>query len=167
MSAVLLTGPSPNSIGAETALSLAHGSPSNLILTGRSHQKLAPLMQTITTISPNTRVLFVSLDLSSQKSVRSAVSEIKKLAEKIDILIHSAGIMVTPFEKIGGWGKTGEEGVEGQFATNYLGSFLLVNLLLPEILKGYEGRGGKVVLVSSSAHRMGGVRFGDVNFAVS
>jgi NAD(P)-dependent dehydrogenase (short-subunit alcohol dehydrogenase family) len=71
--------------------------------------------------------------------------------------------MVTPFEKIGGWGKDGDEGVESQFATNYLGSFLLVNLLLPEILK--DG-GGRVVLVSSSAHRMGGVRFGDVNFKV-
>jgi NAD(P)-dependent dehydrogenase (short-subunit alcohol dehydrogenase family) len=71
--------------------------------------------------------------------------------------------MVTPFEKIGGWGKDGNEGVESQFATNYLGSFLLVHLLLPEILK--DG-GGRVVLVSSSAHRMGGVRFGDVNFKV-
>jgi NAD(P)-dependent dehydrogenase (short-subunit alcohol dehydrogenase family) len=71
--------------------------------------------------------------------------------------------MVTPFEKIGGWGKEGKEGVESQFATNYLGSFLLVNLLLPEILK--DG-GGKAVLVSSSAHRMGGVRFMDVNFKV-
>ena len=71
--------------------------------------------------------------------------------------------MVSPFEKIGVWGKDGNEGVESQFATNYLGSFLLVNLLLPEILK--DG-GGRVVLVSSSAHGMGGVRFGDVNFKV-
>lgn len=90
--------------------------------------------------------------------------------KKIDILIHSAGIMVTPFEKIGDWGKDGEEGVESQFATNYLGAFLMVNLLLPQILRGggngNEREGGSVVLVSSSAHSMGGVRFGDVNFAV-
>jgi NAD(P)-dependent dehydrogenase (short-subunit alcohol dehydrogenase family) len=115
-------------------------------------------------------VHFISLDLSSQKSVRDAVSAIQKLVEKIDILIHSAGIMVTPFEKIRGWGKNGEEGVESQFATNYLGAFLMVNLLLPQILRGggngNEGEEGTVVLLSSSAHRMGGVRFGDVNFAV-
>ena len=74
--------------------------------------------------------------------------------------------MVTPYEKIPGWGNDGKGEVEGQFATNYLGSFLLVNLLIPEILKGYEGKGGRVVLLSSSAHRMGGVRFEDINFKV-
>ena len=84
---------------------------------------------------------------------------------KIDILVHCAGIMVTPYERIEGWGG---KGVEGQFATNYLGGWLLVNLLLPRVLrKGVDGKeGGRVVLVSSSAHAMGGVRFGDVGFEV-
>jgi NAD(P)-dependent dehydrogenase (short-subunit alcohol dehydrogenase family) len=154
---VLITGPSEGSIGAETALSLAAASPSTLILTGRSPSKINPVINTINSISPTTTVHFVSLDLSSQNSVRKAANEIEGLVEKIDILIHSAGIMVTPFEK-------SEDGVEGQFATNYLGGFLLVGLLMGRILK--EG-GGRVVLLSSSAHRMGGVRFGDVNFEVS
>lgn len=104
----------------------------------------------------------MSLDLSSQASVRAAVEEIKNLVPKIDILIHSAGIMVTPYEKISGWGKGGE-GVEGQFATNYLGAWLCVNLLIKD---GVIGDGSRVVLTSSSAHRMGGVRLEDVNFSV-
>ncbi|KAE9377298.1 NAD(P)-binding protein [Stipitochalara longipes BDJ] len=163
---VLLTGPSPNSIGAETALSLARASPAILILTGRSKAKLEPLISSIASISPSTVVHFVPVDLSSQSSVRKCVEDVKNLLKggAIDILVHSAGIMVTPFEKIHGWGRDGQEGVEGQFATNYLGAFLMVNLLIPDILRGGEGKGGRVVLVSSSAHRMGGVRFGDVNF---
>ena len=88
---------------------------------------------------------------------------------KIDILVHCAGIMVTPYERVDGWG-SGKEGetVEGQFATNYLGGWLLVNLLMPRVLrKEGDGReGGRVVLVSSSAHAMGGVRFEDVGFEV-
>jgi NAD(P)-dependent dehydrogenase (short-subunit alcohol dehydrogenase family) len=166
---VLVTGPSPNSIGAETAVTLASGRPSILILTGRSKAKLEPLITSIHSISPSTAVHFVPLDLSNQKSVRKCVEEVKGIVKErgIDILVHSAGIMVTPYEKIPGWGKDGKGEVEGQFATNYLGSFLLVNLLIPEILKGYEGKGGRVVLLSSSAHRMGGVRFEDINFMVS
>jgi NAD(P)-dependent dehydrogenase (short-subunit alcohol dehydrogenase family) len=165
---VLLTGPSPNSIGAETALSFTHGSPSILILTGRAKAKLEPLISVITSISPSTAVHFVPLDLSSQESVRNGVEEVKALlnGRKIDILIHSAGIMATPYQKIPGWGENGQTEVEGQFATNYVGSFLLVNLLIPEILRGYENQGGRVVLLSSSAHRMGGIRFEDMNFMV-
>jgi NAD(P)-dependent dehydrogenase (short-subunit alcohol dehydrogenase family) len=165
---VLVTGPSPNSIGAETAVTLASGRPSILILTGRSKAKLEPLITSIHSISPSTAVHFVPLDLSNQKSVRKCVEEVKGVVKErgIDILVHSAGIIVTPYEKIPGWGKDGKGEVEGQFATNYLGSFLLVNLLIPEILKGYEGKGGRVVLLSSSAHRMGGVRFEDINFKV-
>jgi len=97
--------------------------------------------------------------------VRACVDEVKKVLDGkgVDILIHSAGIMVTPYETLGGWGEDGKEEVESQFATNYLGSFLLVNLLMPEILAVK----GRVVLLSSSAHRMSGVRFEDINFHVS
>jgi len=108
------------------------------------------------------------MDLSSQSSVKRGVEEVKGLVEKIDVLIHCAGIMVTPFEMMGDWGVgagagTGS-GVESQFATNFLGGWELVRGVMGLVLKG--GNGGRVVLVSSSAHGMGGVRFGDVNFEV-
>ena len=56
------------------------------------------------------------------------------------------------------------DGIELQFATNYVGHFLLTNLLIEKILKA--GPGGRVVNVSSSAHRSGVIRFDDVNFEV-
>lgn len=65
--------------------------------------------------------------------------------------------MVCPYAK-------SVDGIETQFATNYVGHFLLTNLLIGKILKA---EGARVVNVSSSAHRSGVVRFDDVNFEVS
>jgi NAD(P)-dependent dehydrogenase (short-subunit alcohol dehydrogenase family) len=49
------------------------------------------------------------------------------------------------------------DGNELQFATNHLGHFALTNLLLPSILD-------RVVTVSSTAHRMGRIDLGDLNW---
>lgn len=65
--------------------------------------------------------------------------------------------MVCPYAK-------SVDGVELQFATNYLGHFLLTNLLIGKVLEA--GPGARVVNVSSSAHRSGVIRFDDVNFEV-
>jgi NAD(P)-dependent dehydrogenase (short-subunit alcohol dehydrogenase family) len=108
--------------------------------------------------NPSVSVKFVSLDLSSQASVRAAATTINSLVEKIDILINNGAIMVCPYS-------TSVDGIELQFATNYLGHFLLTNLLIEKVLKA--GPGARVVNVSSSAHRSGVIRFDDVNFEVS
>lgn len=55
-----------------------------------------------------------------------------------------------------------EDGIESQFATNHVGHFLLVNLLKGKL----RARGSRVVVVGSSAHASGEVRFGDCNFEV-
>jgi NAD(P)-dependent dehydrogenase (short-subunit alcohol dehydrogenase family) len=54
-----------------------------------------------------------------------------------------------------------EDGFESQLAANYLGHFLLIKLLLPQVLKSETKR---IVLVSSSGHGSGGVRWDDPNF---
>jgi NAD(P)-dependent dehydrogenase (short-subunit alcohol dehydrogenase family) len=54
-----------------------------------------------------------------------------------------------------------KDGFESQLAANYLGHFLLIKLLLPQILKSVSKR---IVLVSSSGHGSGGVRWDDPNF---
>lgn len=87
------------------------------------------------------KVSFLQLDLGSQKSVRSAVEEVKNLlaTDKIDVLILNAAIMACPY-------RLTEDGIEAQFGTNHLGHFLFGNLLLKEDLIG-----SRIVLVSSSA----------------
>jgi len=54
-----------------------------------------------------------------------------------------------------------EDGFESQLAANYLGHFLLIQLLLPGILRS---RSKRIVLVSSSGHGSGGVRWDDPSF---
>jgi NAD(P)-dependent dehydrogenase (short-subunit alcohol dehydrogenase family) len=69
----------------------------------------------------------------------------------LDVLINNAGIMEVPFARTA-------DGIESQFATNYLGPFVLTGLLLPSITD-------RVVTVSSQLHRMGHLHLDDLNAA--
>lgn len=152
----MITGPSEGGIGAETAASLARGSPALLILAGRSESKAAPVIARISKASPDVKVQFVPLDLASQKSVRAGAAEINGLVTKIDFLINNAAIMACPYAKT-------EDGIESQFGTNHIGHFLLTKLLADKILAA--GAGSRIVNVSSSAIR-GTIRYDDYNFQV-
>lgn len=60
--------------------------------------------------------------------------------------------------------ETTKEGIELQFGCNYVGHFLLTNLLMPKIEAA--GRGARIVNVSSLGYELTGVRFEDWNFEV-
>ena len=93
-----------------------------------------------------------ALDLADQASVAAFAERFLASGRSLDIVVASAGIMATPLKRVGpGW--------EWQFATNHLGHFALVNRLWPALAA--EG-GARVVMVSSSAHRVAGVRWDDV-----
>ena len=153
---VLITGPSDGGIGAETAFSLAAGSPARILLAGRSLPKIQPVIDRINAAYPDVETLFVPLDLSSQRAVREAAARINESVQTIDILINNAAIMACPFSKTA-------DGIESQFGTNYIGHFLLTNLIMERLV---AGQGAKIVNVSSSAHRMSDVQLDDWNFQV-
>jgi NAD(P)-dependent dehydrogenase (short-subunit alcohol dehydrogenase family) len=92
-----------------------------LILAGRSQSKTQPVIDRIR--GEGVPVVFLQLDLSSQKSVRGAAQSLKTDAKIIDVLINNAAVMMSPY------GKT-EDGIESQFATNHIGPWLFTNLLL-------------------------------------
>ncbi|KAH9204291.1 hypothetical protein DL95DRAFT_529323 [Leptodontidium sp. 2 PMI_412] len=147
---------SVKSIGAEIAISLAHGSPSAILLLGRTESKIAPVIEQIKALNPPITVLFIHLDLADQASVRKTAEAVSAKVEKIDYLINSAGVMAIPtFE-------TTKEGIELQFGSNHVGHFLLTNLLLPKVEAA--GKGARIVNVSSSGFELAGVRFDDYNF---
>lgn len=73
--------------------------------------------------SGNERVEVRHLDLASFKSVRKFAAEILESETRLDVLINNAGCF--PAEKL-----TTEDGMEYQMQSNYLGHFLLTNLLL-------------------------------------
>jgi NAD(P)-dependent dehydrogenase (short-subunit alcohol dehydrogenase family) len=87
------------------------------------------------------------LDLASLASVRAFA---EGWDGDIHLLINNAGIMIPPLSRT-------PDGFELQFGTNHLGHFALTNLLLPRVT-------GRVVTVSSSAHRLGRINFDDLNW---
>jgi NAD(P)-dependent dehydrogenase (short-subunit alcohol dehydrogenase family) len=87
------------------------------------------------------------LDLASLDSVRAFAAAWQG---DIDLLINNAGVMIPPLSRTA-------DGFELQFGTNHLGHFALTNLLLPQIA-------GRVVTVSSDAHRGGAIDFDDLNW---
>jgi NAD(P)-dependent dehydrogenase (short-subunit alcohol dehydrogenase family) len=89
------------------------------------------------------------LDLASLDSVRAFAASWQG---SIDLLINNAGVMIPPLSRTA-------DGFELQFGTNHLGHFALTNLLLPHVAAG-----GRVVTVSSDAHRGGAIDFDDLNW---
>ena len=87
------------------------------------------------------------LDLADLASVRHFA---RHWEDDIDLLINNAGVMAPPLSRT-------PDGFESQFGTNHLGHFALTNLLLPQIR-------GRVVSVSSLAHRAGHIDFADPNW---
>lgn len=88
------------------------------------------------------RVHVMTLDLGSLESVRTFAAEFLAAHERLDGLVNNAGVMATPE------GRT-VDGFETQFGTNYLGHFLLTELLLDRLRASAPSR---IVDVSSLAH---------------
>ena len=88
-----------------------------------------------------------ALDLASLDSVRRFAAD---WDGEIDLLINNAGVMIPPLTRTA-------DGFELQFGTNHLGHFALTNLLLEHVT-------GRVVTVSSGAHRTGRIDFDDLNW---
>jgi NAD(P)-dependent dehydrogenase (short-subunit alcohol dehydrogenase family) len=137
---VIVTGAN-SGIGRAAASALA-GAGANVVLAVRNMEK----GQAAAAAMPGTTEVR-RLDLASLESVREFAGS---WTGEIDILINNAGVMVPPLSRT-------VEGFELQFGTNHLGHFALTNLLLERIT-------GRVVTVSSGAHRIGAIDFDDLNW---
>ncbi len=94
----------------------------------------------------------LELDLASQRSVRAGAEKLLADGRPFDAIIANAGIMAPPF------GRTGD-GFELQFGTNHLGHFALITRISPLLAEG-----GRLVVLSSQAHRVADVDLEDPNF---
>ena len=72
---VLITGPSPNSIAAQFAISLAPYGPKLLILAGRSASKMDETAKAVQAASATCATRTVIVDFGSLESVRKASKE--------------------------------------------------------------------------------------------
>jgi NAD(P)-dependent dehydrogenase (short-subunit alcohol dehydrogenase family) len=136
-------------LGYETALALA-GANATVVLTGRNAKKGADALARIRAIHPKADISFESLDLGSLSAVAAFAESFAARHDHIDILVNNAGVMMPPTRK------TTVDGFELQFGTNHLGHFALTAALLPLLA------GGRVVTVSSIAHRTGAIHFDDL-----
>ena len=94
----------------------------------------------------------VALDLASLQSVRAGAAALLAQGDRFDAVIANAGVMAAPF------GRT-VDGVETQFAVNYLGHFALVNRIVSLFAPG-----GRLVTLSSQAHRVADIDLDDPHF---
>ncbi|XP_068928120.1 retinol dehydrogenase 12-like [Petaurus breviceps papuanus] len=91
-------------------------------------------------------LLLRELDLSSMASIQSFSQKLLQEEPNIHLLVNNAGASGLPYKTLT------SEGLELTFMTNYLGPFLLTNLLL----KGLQGAGSaRVVNVTSFRHKYG------------
>ncbi len=97
-------------------------------------------------------IALVQVDLASLASVRKAADIILAQGDKFDVIIGNAGIMACP------QGKTAD-GFETQFGTNHLGHFVFINKIAPLL-----NNPARVVMLSSSGHRISDVNIDDPNF---
>jgi NAD(P)-dependent dehydrogenase (short-subunit alcohol dehydrogenase family) len=149
---IMITGGN-SGIGYETARTLlAVGA--EVILAGRSQTKGEQAIEALRTAYPQSTVHFLPLDLGSLASVRQAVEYFFASWDKLDVLINNAAIAATPL------GYT-VDGYEQQFATNYLGHFLLAQSLVPALRKAASAR---VVSLTSGTHRASDIHFDDIHY---
>ncbi|KAH7285124.1 hypothetical protein KP509_33G014400 [Ceratopteris richardii] len=95
------------------------------------------------------------------QSVREFVATFESKGFPLNVLINNAGIMACPYS-------LSADGIELQFATNYLGHFLLTNLLLSKMKNTAEQTGteGRIVCVTSALHSQtykGGILLQGIN----
>lgn len=91
--AVLISGASKG-IGRATALAFARSGAATVILAARSG--LQDLADEIAQLHPATKVICVSLDVTSEESVAAALAAVGAQVSSIDILINNAGYLEEP-----------------------------------------------------------------------
>ena len=141
----LITGGN-SGIGLEAAkmLGVAGG---KIVIACRNPAKAKAAAAEIDAVS-RTNTDIVQLDLADLASIRKAAASVKNKYKKIDALVNNAGIMQTPKLQT-------KDGFEMQFGTNHLGHFLWTGLLINLVEKAK----GRVVTLSSIAHKMGKIHF--------
>lgn len=134
-------------IGLETVKALVSAG-AEVIVPARDAKKAAGALKGMTKVTTGV------LDLADLASVRKFASSLIASGKPVHLLINNAGIMACPENRVGpGW--------ELQFATNHLGHFVLTTMLAPLLEKA---KGARVVCLSSTAHKLSPIRWGDIHF---
>jgi len=121
---------------------LVHGA--KVYILGRSQSKFESCVTRLSSIQSN-RPHFIPCDLASILSTKTAAEKVLSLEPIIHVLFCSAGLAWFPYSSKSG------DGYELTWHTNVMGHFILSQLLMDALEKGFEetGKKGRVVWTSS------------------
>ncbi len=147
----IVTG-TTSGIGLATVKQLARQS-ATVICASRNLELARKISAEITEETSNKNIHNLLLELDSLVSVRDFIKVFNKFPH-LDGLVNNAAVMNTPHKRT-------KDGFELQFGVNFLGHFLLTELLLPKLKKAKASR---IVHTSSVLHEKGSIDLGDLNF---
>jgi len=151
---IIVTGAN-SGIGLEAARALAANGAA-VTLAVRDVARGASAAEHIRAAAPGAQVEVARLDLADLASVHEFADGWRAAhPDGLDVLVNNAGVMAIPRRETA-------DGFEMQLGTNHLGHFALTGLLI-----GAVRPGGRVVTVSSGAHRFGRMDFEDLQSAES
>lgn len=116
-----------------------------VVMICRNEEKANEAKEEIISQTGSTGVEVMLADLAYQYEIREVADRFRNKYDQLDVLINNAGMIPSKREET-------IEGVERTFAVNYLGHFLLTNLLLDHMKAAPEAR---IINISSEVHRLG------------
>ena len=150
MKTIVVTGAN-SGIGKEAALLLAADGHRVLMLC-RDGEKSTRVFEEIVARTGNESISLIPVDLSSGLSIRAAAQEISSRHSAIDVLVNNAGVYMPKREETA-------DGIEMNFAVNYLAPFILSHLLLPSLEASGNGR---IINVVSALYEKGVINLEDL-----
>jgi NAD(P)-dependent dehydrogenase (short-subunit alcohol dehydrogenase family) len=140
-------------IGKATAMKLAEAG-SYVILVCRDPRRGEQTQAEIRLKTGNQQVDLLIADLSVQASIRRLAERFLKDYERLDVLINNHTAIFAQRE-------LSADGIEMNFALNYLAYFHLTNLLLSAL---YASEAGRVISIASEIHHACNMNFTDLFF---
>lgn len=142
-------------IGREIARGLAARGVRVLVV-GRDPEKGARTQRDLRDSTGNAAVEFLQADLGLMRETDRLAGEVASRWPALDYLVHSAGV-------VRGRRVLTSEGIESNFAINYLSRFALTTSLLPLLTAaGRPERAARIVIIGGAA-RNGRIHFKDLN----
>lgn len=139
MKTLVITG-STDGIGKLAAIKLAKDK-HQIVLHGRSRDKLQKTITEMKTLSSNENISGVVADLSDVASIEKMIVELSNKFSKIDVLINNAGVFKSKEQ-------SNSQGLDLRFAVNYFAPYILTKGLIPLLKKSSSPR---VINLSSAA----------------
>lgn len=150
---IVITG-GTGGIGYAVALALAKKG-NTIILQGRDTEKGSQIAEELSKINGSS-ARFIAADVSTIEGIKQLAGEIKKLTNKIDVLIQATGTLNSQRSET-------KDGLYGSFAVNYLCKFMLDELLIEEL----QSAQGKIIIVGGPLRKNALINFEDLQMKTS